>query len=109
MLLFEWQRETRQGIMKRGDYINFLDENLKETTEKLQLCHNWTYLHDNDAKHSAMLPSKSLDLNLIEYLLRDFKTRIPTNLTQLGVIAEKEWPNITLAACRKLVESYKIV
>ena len=115
------------NIMLWGcDYIRILDENVKESAEKLQLGHNWKYQQDNDPKHTAKVvqkwfkdndvnvlewPSQSPDLNPIEDLWRDLKTRVmarmPTNLTQLEVFAKEEWANIPQETCRKLVDTYK--
>ena len=39
--------------MRKEDYIRILDGNVKESTEKLQLGHNWKYQQDNDLKHTA--------------------------------------------------------
>ena len=115
-----------QGIMKKEDYIQILDENLKESAEKLQLGPNWKYQQDNDPKHTAKLvkkwfkdndvnvlewPSQSPDLNPIENLWRDLKVRVmarnPTNLTQLEAYAKGEWANIPQETCRKLVDTYR--
>ena len=117
-----------QGIMKKEDYIRILDENVKESAKKLQLGHNWKYQQDNDPKHTAKVvkkwfkdnnvnvlewPSQSPDLNPIENLWQDLKTRVMarklTNLTQLEAFAKEEWANTPqeTCRCRKLVDMYK--
>ena len=39
------------GIMKKEQYIKILEENIKQSTEKLHLGQHWTYQQDNDPKH----------------------------------------------------------
>ena len=112
--------------MKKENYIQILDENLKESAEKLQLGDNWKFQQDNDPKHTAKVvqkwfkendisvlewPGQSPDLNPIENLWRDLKTRVmarkPTNLTQLESFAKEEWAEIPQETCRKLVDTYR--
>ena len=112
--------------MRKEDYIRILDENVKESAEKLQLGHNRMYQLDNDPKHTAKVvkkwskdndvnvrewQSQSPDLNPIENLWRDLTTRVmarkPTNLTQLEAFAKEEWANIPQKTCRKLLDTYK--
>ena len=115
-----------QGIMKKEDYISILEKNVKESAERLQLINNWKFQQDNDPKHTAKIvkkwfrennvdvlewPSQSPDLNPIENLWRELKSRVmarkPTNLTQLEAFAKEEWAKIPQTTCRKLVDTYK--
>ena len=92
---------------------------------KVQLGYNWKYQQDNDPNHTAKVvkkwfkdndvnvlewSSQSPDLNLIENLWRDLKTRVmagkPTNLTQLEAFAKEEWANIPQETCREPVDTY---
>ena len=80
---------------------------------------------DNDPKHTSKFvakwlkdnkvkilewPSLSPDLNPIENLWAELKKHVrarrPTNLTQLHKLCQKEWANIHLTYCGKLVEEY---
>ena len=47
-----------QGSMRKEDYIRILDENVKESAQKLQLGHNWKYQQDNDPKHTTKVVKK---------------------------------------------------
>ena len=115
-----------QGIMKKEDYISILEKNVKESAERLQLINDWKFQQDNDPKHTAKIvkkwfrennvdvlewPSQSPDLNPIENLWRELKSRVmarkPTNLTQFEAFAKEEWANIPQTTRRKLVETYK--
>ena len=110
-----------QGIMKKEDYIRILEKNVKESAERLQLINDWKFQQDNDPKHTAKIvkkwfrennvdvlewPSQSPDLNPIENLWRELKSRVmarkPTNLTQLEAFAKEEWANIPQTTCRNL-------
>ena len=57
-----------QGIMRKEDYIRILDENVKESAEKLQLGHNWKYQQDSDPKHTAKVVNKWFKDNNVNVL-----------------------------------------
>ena len=39
--------------MKNEQYIKILEENIKQSAEKLHLGEHWTYQQDNDPKHTT--------------------------------------------------------
>ncbi|KAK3536481.1 hypothetical protein QTP86_013806 [Hemibagrus guttatus] len=117
---------TVNGTMKKEQYITILNNNIRQSAEKLGLGHQWTFQHDNDPKHTAKVvkkwladkninvlqwPSQSPDLNPIENLWRELKIRVmarrPSNLKELELIAKDEWANIPVETCKKLVSNYR--
>jgi transposase len=114
------------GIMRKEDYIGILEGNIKQSAQKLRLGRKWIYQQDNDPKHTAKVvkkwfednninilewPSQSPDLNPIENLWRDLKTRVmarkPSNLKELELFAKEEWANIPVDTCKNHIINYK--
>ncbi|KAK3551169.1 hypothetical protein QTP70_013886, partial [Hemibagrus guttatus] len=112
---------TVNGTMKKEQYIKIFNNNIRQSAEKLGLGHQWTFEHDNNPKHRAKVvkkwladkninvlqwPSQSPDLNPIENLWRELKTRVmakrPSNLKELELIAKDEWAKIPVETCKKL-------
>ncbi|KAK3517093.1 hypothetical protein QTP86_004153, partial [Hemibagrus guttatus] len=112
---------TVNGTMKKEQYIKILNNNIRQSAEKLGLGHQWTFQHDNDPNHTAKVvkkwiadkninvlqwPSQSPDLNPIENLWRELKIRVmarrPSNLKELERIAKDEWAKIPVETCKKL-------
>ncbi|KAI4898031.1 hypothetical protein NFI96_003273 [Prochilodus magdalenae] len=114
------------GTMKKEQYIKILNNNIRQSAEKLGLGNRWTFQHDNDPKHTAKVvkkwladkninvlqwPSQSPDLNPIENLWRELKIRVmarrPSNLKELEIITKDEWAKIPVETCKKLVINYR--
>ncbi|KAI4900894.1 hypothetical protein NFI96_031877, partial [Prochilodus magdalenae] len=109
------------GTMKKEQYIKILNNNIRQSAEKLGLGNRWTFQHVNDPKHTAKVvkkwladkninvlqwPSQSPDLNPIENLWRELKIRVmarrPSNLKELELITKDEWAQIPVETCKKL-------
>ncbi|GFX26003.1 transposable element Tcb1 transposase [Trichonephila clavipes] len=79
------------GIMHKMAYLNILQNNLKESADKLGLGSNFIFQQDNDPKHTVIAikewllyhcqnqlntPPQSLDLNVIENLWSHLKRAV---------------------------------
>ena len=56
------------GTMKKEDYLEILQGNLKQSARKLNLGRRWTFQHDNDPKHTSKLVAGSLSQNKVDVL-----------------------------------------
>ncbi|KAK3527957.1 hypothetical protein QTP86_013020 [Hemibagrus guttatus] len=61
---------TVNGTMKKEQYIKILNNNIRQSAEKLGLGHQWTFQHDNDSKHTAKVVKKWLadkNINVLQW------------------------------------------
>lgn len=98
---------------------------MKESAAILGLGRRFFFQHDNDPKHSSILvktylqrakvnvmdwPAQSQDLNPIENVWDELKTRVharrPSNLVKLEQFAKEEWAKIPQEVCQKLFQNY---
>ncbi|GFW54917.1 transposable element Tcb2 transposase [Trichonephila clavipes] len=112
------------GIMHKMVYLTILQNNLKESADKLGLGSNFIFQQDNDPKHTAFVvkewllyhcryqlntPPQSPDLNVIEnvwsHLERAVQKHQITSKEQLKSVFQEEWLNIAPETTRHLVES----
>lgn len=114
--------------MTAAMYCDILRDTLLPATNRLYGNRRWTYVHDNDPKHTARLtqeyvannvrnmvlvddwPPNSPDLNPIENLWATLGERItkqnPTSLATMKKLIKKEWKNIATPEIRKkLIDS----
>ncbi|KAK3535170.1 hypothetical protein QTP70_004737 [Hemibagrus guttatus] len=89
---------TVNGTMKKEQYITILNNNIRQSAEKLGLGHQWTFQHNNDLKHTAKMVKKRLadkNINVLQWPSGELKIRVmarrPSNLKELELIAKDEW------------------
>ena len=58
-----------EGIMKKEQYIQILEDNIRQSAENLHLGPNWTYQQDNDPKHTAKAVKKWFQDGAVELWL----------------------------------------
>ncbi|GFW05344.1 transposable element Tcb2 transposase [Trichonephila clavipes] len=112
------------GILHKMAYLNILQNNLKESADKLGLGSNFIFQQDNDPTHTAFVvkewliyrcrnqlntPPQSPDLNVIENLWSHLERAVQkhqiTSKEQLKSVLQEEWLNIAPETTRHLVES----
>ncbi|GFS51969.1 transposable element Tcb2 transposase [Trichonephila clavipes] len=86
------------GIMHKMAHLNILQNNLKESADKLGLGSNFIFQQDNDPKHTAFV-------NLWSHFERSVQKHQITSKEQLKSVLQDEWLNIALETTRHLVES----
>ncbi|GFW78788.1 transposable element Tcb1 transposase [Trichonephila clavipes] len=112
------------GIMHKMAYLNILQNNFKESADKLGLGSNFIFQQDNDPKHTAFVVEEWLlyhcrnqlntlpqspDLNVIDHLWSHLERAVQkhqiTSKEQLKSVLQEEWLNIAPETTRHLMES----
>lgn len=112
------------GILNQYGYINILKENLIPSAEKLGIRSTFKLYADNDPKHNSLnaktwalyncpkvmeTPAQSPDMNVIEHLWHILEQKIRkhniSNRDDLKEALIKEWNQISVETCKKLVDS----
>ncbi|CAK9826018.1 Transposable element Tcb1 transposase [Anthophora retusa] len=112
------------GKLTAVKYIEILQNNLFDSTQKMGLEREYVFQQDNDPKHKAKIttkflednnitildfPPQSPDLNPIEHLWDHLKRNVAiterTNKTIFINALYKEWNNISLDIIKKLIQS----
>lgn len=114
------------GIMRKEDYRRILENNAISSGLRL-IGENFTFVHDNDPKHTARIckhyldaqteanrvqvmpwPPQSPDLNPLELLWDEIDRRIrnhcPTSKDHLWRLLQSEWHAISIDTLRKLTD-----
>ena len=56
------------GIMRKGNYVDILKQNVKTSFRKLKLGRKWVFQMDNDPKHTSKVVAKWLKDNKAKVL-----------------------------------------
>lgn len=113
-----------EGIMKKEGYLKILQNNVRQSAEKLGIRDTFKFYQDNDPKHAARVcqewalynlpkvlhpPAQSPDFNVIEnlwdHLDQKVHERPVSSVTELRRRLVDEWEKITPEYCRTLVSS----
>ena len=63
------------GIMRKNNYVDILNQLLKTSVRKLKIGHKWVFQMDNDPKHTSKVVAKFLKDNKVKVL--EWPTQCP--------------------------------